>query len=206
MCDVQQPVSFNQHEVSMGSEALSEREEVHFAKQVEKKKMLTPYKILIGLAIFCVIAMVSYKLYTLAYAGAAANKILNSHSKFIQNADSSSDPDSGSQTGSQSSKSSSSSDKPMGVAKPAGRDIISSGHNGSGGDDEGPSEEDNDGEKRKKNMRNNKMSDGTSTEGDSAEESGEEEEDEDSDEVREQGMIWPSNGGNSMPLVGMERP
>lgn len=157
----------NQHELSMASNALSEREEVGFTKQVEKKKMLTPYKILIGLAIFCVIAMVSYKLYTLAYAGAAANKILNSHSKFIQNADSSSDPGTGSQTGSQSSKASSSSDRPMGVAKPAGRDVISSGFNGSGGDDEGPSEEDNDGEKRKKNLKNNKMSDGTSTEGDS---------------------------------------
>lgn len=172
----------NQHEMSLGSNALSERDEVSFTKQVEKKKMLTPYKILIGLAIFCVVAMVSYKLYTLAYAGAAANKILNSHSKFIQNADSSSDPDSGSQTGSSSSKSSSSSDKSIGVAKPAGRDVISSsGYNGSGGDDEEPSEEDNDGEKRNNNLKMNKMSDGTSTEGDSEEDSAEDDEDEDSD-------------------------
>ena len=206
MCDVHQPVQMNQHEMSLGSNALSERDEVTFTKQIEKKKMLTPYKILIGLAIFCVIAMLSYKLYTLAYAGAAANKILNSHSKFIQNADSSSDPDSGSQTGSSSSKSSSSSDRPIGVAKPAGKDVISSGYSGSGGDDEGPSEEDNDGEKRKRNMNMNKMSDGTSTEGDSEEDSAEDEEDEDSDEIRGQGMIWPNNGGSSMPLVGSQRP
>ena len=50
------------------------------------------------------------------------------------------------------------------------------------------------------------MSDGTSTEGDSEEDSVEYEDDEDSDELREQGMIWPNNGGNSVPLVGMERP
>lgn len=129
--------------MSLGSNSLSERDEVSLIKQVEKKKMLTPYKILIGLAIFCVVAMLSYKLYTLAYAGAAANKILNSHSKFIQNADSSSDPDSGSQTGSSSSKSSSSSGKSIGIAKTAGKDVI--GPVGSGGDDEEPSEEDNDG-------------------------------------------------------------
>ena len=130
--------------MSLGSNALSERDEVSFTKQVEKKRMLTPYKILIGLAIFCVVAMVSYKLFTLAYAGAAANKITNSHSKFIQNADSS-DRHSSSQTGSQSSKSSSSSDRSKGIAKPAGRDVISSSFTGNGGDGDEPSEEDNDG-------------------------------------------------------------
>lgn len=181
MCDVQQFSGATQHDMSIGSQDLTEREEVPLAKQVEKKKMITPYKILIGLAVFCVFAMVSYKLYSLAYAGAAVSKITNSHSKFIQNADSSSDPDSGSQSGSQSSKSSTSSDKPLGASKPVGKEVVSSVFNngGSGGDGEGPSEEDNDGEKRKKNLTNNKHSDGTSTEGDSDEDS--EGDDEDSD-------------------------
>ena len=158
MCDVQQPVSLNQHEMSLGSDALSEREEVHFAKQVEKKKMITPYKILIGVAIFCIVAMLSYKLYTLAYAGAAASKISASHGKFIQHGDSSNGQETGSQTGSSSNKGSQKSGKPIDASSPIGKNVLGPSATGGDGDDgEGNSEEDNDGEKRNKRLRDNKL-------------------------------------------------
>lgn len=186
--------------MSIGSSALSEREEATFVKQIEKKRMITPYKIMIGLTIFCIVAMLSYKVYTLADSGATASKIINSQNKYIQNAESSSGQDSGSQTGSQSSKSSQNSGKSMGVSQTVGKDVIAP-NSGNGGDGDDNSEEDNDGEKRERIMKSNKITDGSSTEGDSEEQSGE-----DSEEVENQGMVWPNNGANSMPLVGSTRP
>ena len=188
----------------MGSEALSEREEVHFAKQVEKKKMITPFKILIGVAIFCIVAMFSYKLYSLAYVGAAASKISSSHGKFIQHGDSSNGQETGSQTGSSSNKGSKSSGKPIEASQPISKGMFGPSPTGSGGDGEEPSEEDdNDGEKRSKKLKDNIMFDGTSTEGSSEEIS---EEDEDSEEVEQQGMLWPGSNRNNVPLVGSTRP
>lgn len=36
-------------------------------KQLEKKSMITPTKVLIGVAIFLILAMASYKVYTTAF-------------------------------------------------------------------------------------------------------------------------------------------
>ena len=149
----------------MNSNPLSQRSQGDFQKVIEKKRVITPYKIVIGLSIFCLAIFAFYQLYTMMSAGASA-KIINTHSKFIQNPESSSGQDSGSQTASQSSRASKNSDKPMGVSQPLSKGSITgflSG--GSGGDGEEPSDEDNDGEKREKQLKNNKFSDTSSTEG-----------------------------------------
>jgi cytoskeletal protein RodZ len=111
-------------------------------KQIEKKQLITPAKVIIGVAIFCILAMASYKVYTIAFPSQADSKMNQIHSnKIISHAGSSSGQETSSQTGSQSSKSSRDSNKPIGVSQTVGRDIISS-NMGTGSDDgeEGPSE------------------------------------------------------------------
>lgn len=90
-----------------------------------------------SIAVVFIVALLGYKLYTMAYAGAAAGQINDAHSKFIQNSDASSGKDSGSTSkNSQSSKTSKDSSRPMGVAQTAGKSVISSngGPTGTGGD------------------------------------------------------------------------
>ena len=105
---------------------------------------MTPYRIIIGVAIFLILAMASYKVYTLA-SSKTIDQINDAHSKYIQNGDSSSGKDTGSNSGSQSSKGSKNSNRPNGISKPAGKGPISSnlntGNFGSNGD-EGDSEDD----------------------------------------------------------------
>lgn len=192
------------HEMSLGTGTLSEREEmpmVHQRKQQEKKQLITPAKVLIGVAIFCILAMASYKVYTIAFPSPSESKIIQSHGKIIQNAESSSGKETSSQTGSQSSGGSRG-NKPLGVAATVGKDVVSSNPGtGSDGDDEEPSDT-NEENKRKKLMDKNKMADGSSTEGDSEEDVEEEE----SGENEGQAVVWPNNGGsNGMPMVGRTR-
>jgi thiol:disulfide interchange protein len=59
-------------------------------KQQEKKQLITPAKVLIGVAIFCVLAMASYKVYTITFPSATESKLEQSHGKIIQNVESSS--------------------------------------------------------------------------------------------------------------------
>lgn len=203
MCDVHQPVDMNQHEMSIGSNALSEREEASFHKVVEKKRTVTPFKIFIGLTLFAILALVSYNLYTMTYSGAANTKIVENQGKYIQGASSSSGQDSGSQSGSQSNRNSKDSNRPLGVSKPMDKGSITGSSTGNGDDGEEPSSEDNDGEKRKEILKTNKGSDGSSTEENSDDDDEGEDDDEDvSGEAMGQGMVWPNNGGNTMPLVG----
>lgn len=201
MCDVHQPVEMNQHEMSLGSASLSERDEVSFVKQVEKKRMITPSKIVIGLTLFFILSLVSYKLYTLSSATNPSANILNNQGKFIQNADSSSGHDSGSQTGSQGSRASKDSAKPLEASQTVGKDVI--GPNmGSGGDGEDPSEQNNDGEKRQNLMKRNKMDGSSTTEDDSEEDDS----DDISNEDLAQNMAFVADRGTTMSNVGMERP
>jgi hypothetical protein len=98
-------------------------------KQQEKKSLFTPYKILLGLAIFFILVMASYKVYSSIYAPAAKSEINNLHGKIIQNADGSS-KDKGSSSGSSSSKSSKSNDKPLSQSKTTTKTPIYSGASG----------------------------------------------------------------------------
>jgi septal ring-binding cell division protein DamX len=105
-------------------------------KQMEKKQFITPTKVIIGVAILCILAMASYKVYTIAFPAPSENKMAQSHSKIISNAGSSSGRDTSSQTGSQSSRGTKTSDRPIGVAQTVGKDKISS-NLGTGSDDDG---------------------------------------------------------------------
>ena len=205
MLDVQPPVNFNRsEEESVQSASFQHNDEVPLQKNQEKKQLLTPYRIIIGIAIFLILVMASYKVYTLA-ASQTVDQINDAHSKYIQNGDSSSGKDSGSVSGSQSSKSSKNSDKPTGTSKPAGKGPISSntntgnfGGNGQGDDDD--EEESNESNRRKKIMDKNKA-DGGSTDEES------ESIEEDDSEVEEQGMTWsPNMEGGALPTaVGSTR-
>lgn len=207
-----QPLPSQSHEMSMESPSMQEVEpQLHSSQKTQiKSSRFSAYKIVIGVALLFIVALVGYKLLSLAYAGSAVSQINGSHSKFIQNGDSSSGKDSGSTSGnSQSSKTSRDSSKPMGISSTAGKGVISSqgSSTGSSGDGEGedPNEdEDNDGEKRKKHMRDNKMSDGSSTEEDSELSDEEDEEENSEEEVEGQGMSY--NPGSSLPIVGGTRP
>lgn len=55
------------------------------SKQQEKKQMITPAKVLIGAAIFCILAMASYKVYTITFPSPSESKLEQSHGKIIQN-------------------------------------------------------------------------------------------------------------------------
>jgi|JI6StandDraft_1071083.scaffolds.fasta_scaffold170516_2 cytoskeletal protein RodZ len=128
------------HEMSLGSSTLSEREEempmAEPIKQQEKRQLITPTRVLIGVAIFCILAMASYKVYTITFPAPSESKIIQSHGKMIQNAESSSGRETSSQTGSQSSGGSKG-NKPLGVATTVGKDVISSNPgSGSDGEDE----------------------------------------------------------------------
>jgi hypothetical protein len=101
-------------------------------KQQVKKSLLTPYRILIGLAIVCIFVMASYKVYTMA-STKAIDQINEAHGKYIeQKDDSSSGQEGGSVSGSSSSKQTKNSEKPTTISKPAGKDTISSNTGGMG--------------------------------------------------------------------------
>ena len=167
-------------------------------KQQVKKPLLTPYRIIIGVAIFLILVMATYKVYSLA-SSKTIDQINDAHNKYIQNGDSSSGKDSGSVSGSQSSKNSKNSDKPSGVSKPAGKDIISSNTNTGGfgkgeGDDEDDDEQDSNEENRRKKLMDKNKSDGASTQEES------ESIEEDSEEEDNGGMVWtPAQQGGALP-------
>ena len=58
-------------------------------KQKVKKQYFTPYRIIIGVAIFLILSMALYKVYSLA-SSKAIDQINDAHNKYIQNGDSSS--------------------------------------------------------------------------------------------------------------------
>jgi hypothetical protein len=76
--------------------------------------------------------MASYKAYTIAFPAPSENKMVQSHTKIISNAagGSSTAGDSSSKSGSQSSGAAKTSNTPIGVARPAGKDKVSSNPNG----------------------------------------------------------------------------
>ena len=145
-------------------------------KQEVKKSMLSPYKILLGLALLFLLVLVSFKLYNQFTDHNPKSELTFAHDKIIQNAGDSS-KDKASNSGSSSSKSSKNNEKPNAPSQPASKGTISSNSNLSGssdssgsGDDE---EDDKDGEKRKNSLSKNKSSDtrsskyGSSTDDDS---------------------------------------
>lgn len=116
----------SQHEMSLESPSFDQESLPKISnKQTTQRQMFAPYKIMIGIVILFVLALVAYKVATLAYAGSAASQINQGQSKFIQNADSSSGKDNGSSSGnSQSSKTSRDSSKPMSKSTTAGKSVI----------------------------------------------------------------------------------
>lgn len=111
---------------SVEDQHFEEEPQMHPGKIEVKSNKFSTYKIVLGVTLLLIAALIGYKLYTLAYAGAAASQITDAQSKYIQNGDSSSGKDSGSTSGtSQSSKSSKDSSKPMSVAPTASKNIIS---------------------------------------------------------------------------------
>ena len=72
--------------MSFDSNTVSERDEMpmnHQPKQQEKKQFITPTKVVIGVAILCILAMASYKVYTITFPAPSENKMTQSHSKII---------------------------------------------------------------------------------------------------------------------------
>lgn len=131
-------------------------------KQEARKSMLSPYKVLLALAVLFMLVMVSFKVYNEFIATPAESEINSAHGKIIQNANSS-NKDRASNSGSSSSKTSKTNDKPNTSSQPAKKTIISSNSNLSGSDSgsNGGSddEDDKDGEKKKKIINGNKSSD-----------------------------------------------
>ena len=83
MLDVHQPVDFNRSEEESVQSASFHRQEVpHVQKQIEKKQLLTPYRIIIGVAIFLILAMASYKVYSLA-STKTIDQINDAHNKYL---------------------------------------------------------------------------------------------------------------------------
>lgn len=135
-------------EVSMESEHIEEEPQMHHDKTSVKSNKFSTYKIILGVSLLLIAALVGYKLYSMAYAGAAASQITDAHSKYIQNGDSTSGKDSGSTSGnSQSSKSSKDSSRPMDAAPTASKNVITfkEGSMGTGGGDDPNDEDDNEG-------------------------------------------------------------
>lgn len=132
-------------EISMDSApALQEREPEMLNKQQEKKSMLSPYKILLALAVFFMLVMVSYKVYDYVAPTITDSEINSAHGKLIQHADSSS-KDKASTSGSSSSKTSKNNDKPNTRSQPASKGPIGSSF---GSSSEGDDEEDSNDEKK----------------------------------------------------------
>jgi len=72
------------HEISMESNSVQETEEVQMenpSKQQLKKQRITPTKIVIGVAIFCILALVSYQVWTIAFPSNTESKMDMTHSK-----------------------------------------------------------------------------------------------------------------------------
>lgn len=163
------PVShIEQHEMSLESPSFDQENLPKVqGKQETKKQMFAPYKIMIGIVILFILALVAYKVATLAYAGSVASQINKGQSKFIQNADSSSGRDNGSSSGnSQSSRASRDSTKPMSKSSTADKTVIGGSDDNDEGED--PNDDDNEsGDRRNSRLRKNKMSDTSSTEDDS---------------------------------------
>jgi cytoskeletal protein RodZ len=144
MLSVQAPIEHGRQEIFSEQNSIQEQDEIPMempTKQQLKKQVITPTRVLIAVAILCILALGSYKVYTIAFPATTESKMDLTHSKIISVAESSSGKDTNSNSGSQSSKSSQDSGKPIGVAKTVGKDVISSniqGGSGNGGDDKDP--------------------------------------------------------------------
>ena len=106
-------------------------------KQQEKKSMLSPYKILLALAVFFMLVMVSYKVYDYVAPSVTESEINSAHGKLIQHSDaSSSSKGKGSSTQSTSSKSSKNNEKPNMHSQPATKAPLGSNFGSSSDGDE----------------------------------------------------------------------
>lgn len=147
-------------------EDIEQSQQPQLQKQQLKKNKITLTKVLIGIAILLVFAMVSYKVYTMAFPSKSESIMGQQYGKMIQNAGSSSGQETSSNGGSQSTKSSKSTGRPIGVAKTISKDSFATNlgkGSRNGGDGQDPSEN-NDGDKRKKQLQKDaKDGSGTST-------------------------------------------
>lgn len=182
--------------------------EITVQKQVSKKPLITPFRIMLGLAIFFLLIVGSYKLYSVVApsTGKSAIQITNDNIRTVAG---SSSQNGKSSSGSSSSKSSKNSDKPKEPSQPAGKDVIANTPLGSDEEGDGEDEDKNNGDKNKKILDDGKNADGvksgkgdTSTDQDDDEESLEEE----SDEANAGGLVWPQREDDqNTPLIGSTR-
>ena len=97
--------------------------EISIQKQISKKPLITPFRIMLGLAIFFLLIVGSFKLYS-AIAPAAGKSAIDLTNDNIRTVAGSSSQNGKSSSGSSSSKGSRSSDKPKESSQPAGRNVI----------------------------------------------------------------------------------
>ena len=125
----------------MDSNSLSQTYEAPVTQRSKQQLQIffiTPTKVIVGVAILCILAIASYQLYTIAFPAPSSSKIDKSfEGKITKNTESSSGRgDTSSNTGSQGSKSQKDSSKPIGVAATAGKDNISSNMGANKDDDD----------------------------------------------------------------------
>lgn len=129
-------------------------EETAPLKQQTKKKLFTPFNIIIVIAAVVAVGIGAYYLLNMTQAKDIQNQIQQSHDKIISYADSSKKE--GSNSGSSSSKASANNNKPNARSQPASKNVISSNSkltgstsSGAPGDDEDENNGDDGSEKRK---------------------------------------------------------
>ena len=178
--------------------------EITIHKQVDKKPLITPFRIMVGLALFFLLIVGSYQLYS-AVAPAASKSAIEVTNDNIRSVAGSQNGKSSS--GSSSSKSSKSSDRPKEASQVAGKSTIANTPLTNGSQDGGDEEDSNDGDKNKKILDSDKKSDGSKTgKGDTSTDEDEESLEEDSEEYNVGGLAWPDRNQNgATPLIGNAR-
>ena len=189
-----------------GPESIDEPD-MAIQKQVTKKPLITPFRIMLGLAVFFLLIVGSFKLYTLVSPPVTQSGLENSRANIREHADSSSQNGKGSSTGSSSSRGGRNSDKAKEGSKPAGKTVIANtndtGESGSGGD----GEDNDDGDKNKKALDKDKNSETGKSKGETTTDDDEDESiEEDSDDLTAHGLMWPNrNEDGPTPLIGEVR-
>lgn len=81
MLGVQELPSQN-HEISIESHNFEEEPQINHSKNSVKSNKFSTYKIILGVSLLLILALVGYKLYTIAFAE-TVNQIDDVHRKFI---------------------------------------------------------------------------------------------------------------------------
>ena len=130
-----EPNSFEMREPpTLQSSEHVEEPEISVQKQVSKRPLITPFRIMLGLAIFFLLIVGTFKVYSMISPPSVKSGIEATNQNIRTHADSSSQNGKGSSTGSSSSRGGRNSDKPREASKPAGKDVIANTNNMNGDD------------------------------------------------------------------------